>query len=139
MLPQCTAGRARPAPTTRPPPSRERLVGGYPAAPAARISVNTALGFSRSPSCSSAITCETALISARCVKACGKLPSCAPLSASISSANRPERRHVESTRAQSFRARFRSPISDRAETSQNEQIVNVPSLPVSPSSVSSTW
>ena len=35
--------------------------------------------------CSSRITCMTALISARCVNACGKLPSCRPERGSISS------------------------------------------------------
>src|SRR6478735_2332080 len=59
-------------------------------------------------------TWTTALISARWVKACGKLPRWRPVAGSI------------------------SPISTRAETSQNEQIVNVPSSPRSPSSVSST-
>jgi hypothetical protein len=37
------------------------------------------------------------------------------------------------------RARVTSPISVSADTSQNEQIVNVPSSPLKPSSVSSTW
>ena len=40
--------------------------------------------------------------------------------------------------AQSLRARSYSPISQSAETSQNEQIVKLPSSPVNPSSVSST-
>ena len=44
----------------------------------------------------------------------------------------------ESSFSHSSRAASSSPISTRAETSQNEQIVNVPSSPSSPSSVSST-
>ena len=49
------------------------------------ISLKTAV--KPSPSrCSSAITCETALISARWVNACGKLPRWRPVGASSSSA-----------------------------------------------------
>ena len=44
----------------------------------------------------------------------------------------------ESSFSQSWRARDCSPMSMRAETSQNEQIVNAPSSPENPSSVSST-
>ena len=44
----------------------------------------------------------------------------------------------ESSLAQSLRARWYSPISHRAETSQNEQMVKLPSSPANPSSVSST-
>ena len=40
--------------------------------------------------------------------------------------------------AHSVLARVTSPISTKAETSQNEQIVNVPSSPLKPSSISST-
>jgi len=40
---------------------------------------------SRWAACSLRITCMTALISARCVKACGKLPRCRPVRGSISS------------------------------------------------------
>src|SRR5262249_40909602 len=39
----------------------------------------------RCAACSLRITCMTALISARCVKACGKLPRCRPVRGSISS------------------------------------------------------
>ena len=41
------------------------------------------------------------------------------------------------SRSHSRRARATSPISTSADTSQNEQIVNVPSSPARPSSVSS--
>ena len=54
--------------------------------PARRISVKTARPSSRSSFSSSATTCETALISARWVNACGKLPSWRPETGSISSA-----------------------------------------------------
>ena len=49
-----------------------------------------------------------------------------------------ERRGEASSRSQRTRARSRSPISDSAETIQNEQIRKVPSSPLRPSSVSST-
>ena len=88
--------------------------------------------------CSSAITWETALISARWVKAWGKLPRWRPESASSSSAKRSSQPAASSRRSQSWRARSHSPISESAETSQKEQIRNVPSLPCRPSSVSST-
>ena len=56
--------------------------------------------------------------------------------ASSSSAYRPSGEACASSRSHSSVARSASPISDSAETSQNEQIRNVPSSPVSPSSVS---
>jgi hypothetical protein len=43
-----------------------------------------------------------------------------------------------SRRLQRALAMLRSPISESAETIQNEQIMNVPSLPERPSSVCST-
>jgi len=44
----------------------------------------------------------------------------------------------DSSFAHSLCARSYSPISHNADTSQNEQIVKLPSSPVKPSSVSST-
>ena len=77
-----------------------------------------------------------ASISARWEKACGKLPRWRPVSASNSSAYRPSgdatRRSVHQVAA-----RCSSPTIASAETSQNEQIRKVPSLPERPSSVSS--
>ena len=78
------------------------------------------------------ITCITALISARCVNACGKLPRCRPCSASSSSAYSPSGEAWDSSRSPSAAARSCSPISDSAATSQNEQIRNVPSSPLQP-------
>ncbi len=88
--------------------------------------------------CSASITCITALISARCVNACGKLPRWRPVPGSISSPNKPSGLANDRTFSQRRRARSTSPISARADTSQNEQIVKVPSSPDSPSSVCST-
>ena len=65
----------------------------------------------------------TALMRARWVKACGKLPRCRPLRGSISSAYRPSGLANDSSFSHSCRARSRSPISASAETSQNEQMV----------------
>src|ERR1700730_7750837 len=86
---------------------------------------------------SARITCMTALISARCEKACGKLPRWRPLRGSISSAYSCSGLAYERSFSHSSRARVISPISHSADTIQNEQIVNVPSSPRSPSSVSS--
>ena len=92
------------------------------------ISVKTAVGPPSSRS-SSAITWETALIRARWVKAWGKLPRWRPDSASSSSAKRSSHPAASRRRSHSSRARWHSPISESAETSQKEQIRNVPSLP----------
>ena len=56
-------------------------------------------------------------------------------SPSICSPYSPRPLAYESSFSHSRRARVTSPISTSAETSQNEQIVNVPSSPESPSSV----
>src|SRR6185295_814391 len=57
------------------------------------------------PFCSSSrITCWTALISARCVNACGKLPRCCPLCGSISSPYSSSGPANDSSLAQSLRA-----------------------------------
>ncbi len=74
-------------------------------------------------------------MSARWVNACGKLPRCMPLAASISSAYRCSGLASDRSLAHSALARSCSPILDSADTSQNEQIVNVPSSPLRPSSV----
>ena len=84
------------------------------------------------------MTCTTALISARWVNACGKLPRCRPVFASISSAYSFSGLANPSSRSHSRFARCSSPISTSADTNQNEQMVNVPSSPESPSSVVST-
>ena len=95
-------------------------------------------GCSRASCWSARITCITALMSARCVNACGKFPRCRPEVASISSANSPSGEANPSSRSHSARARAVSPISASALTSQNEQIANEPSSPTRPSSVSET-
>ena len=75
----------------------------------------------------------TALISARWVNACGKLPRWRPrarvdlLGVELRAGWR-----YESSFSHSSRARSSSPISTSADTSQNEQIVNVPSSPLEP-------
>lgn len=63
------------------------------------------------------------------------MPRCLPLAASISSAYRCSGLASDSSLAQSADARSTSPTIARADTSQNEQIVNVPSSPSRPSSV----
>ena len=75
--------------------------------------------------------------SARCENACGKLPRCRPVSTSNSSAYSPSGDATFTRRVIRSRARCISPMIASAETSQNEQITNVPSLPDRPSSVSS--
>src|SRR6185437_10541343 len=87
---------------------------------------------------SASMTCITALINARWEKAWGKLPRWCPVWGSISSANNRSRLAAVSSLVHNERARSTSPISTRAETSQNEQMVKVPSSPSKPSSVSST-
>ena len=84
--------------------------------------------------CSARIRRVTAWISARWVKACGKLPRWRPLRGSISSAYSNSGLAAFSSRSHSARARASSPMSARAAASQNEQIVKVPSSPVRPSS-----
>jgi hypothetical protein len=66
------------------------------------------------------------------------LPRCCPLCGSISSAYSSSGPAKESNFAHSLRALLTSPISHSAETSQNEQMVKLPSSPLKPSSVSST-
>ena len=78
-----------------------------------------------------------ASINARCENACGKLPRWRPVSASNSSAYNPSGDAIRSSCSIRSRARWCSPTMASAETSQNEQIRKVPSLPDSPSSVSS--
>ena len=68
------------------------------------ISLKTAV-MPPSSRCSSAITWETALISARWVNACGKLPRWRPLGVSSSSAKRSSEPADSSSRSQSSRAR----------------------------------
>ena len=78
---------------------------------------------------------HTALISARWVNAWGKLPRWRPVAASISSAYNASGLANDRSFSHSPRARSISPISTSADTSQNEQIVNVPSSLAKPSSV----
>src|SRR6185312_13185594 len=117
---QPDAGRPRGAD-----PDRHRLRGGLLAETACHMGAfagwNTPL---LSASSSSRMTCSTALISARWVNACGKLPRCCPLWGSISSPYSSSGPANESSFAHSLRALLNSPISHSAETSQNEQIVN---------------
>jgi hypothetical protein len=87
---------------------------------------------------SALITRMTALTSARWEKACGKFPRWPPVRGSISSAYRWRGLAKESSQPHKSRARSSSPISAIADTSQNEQMVNVPSSPSRPSSISST-
>ena len=72
------------------------------------------------------------------MKACGKFPSCWPVCGSISSPYNSSGPANDNNLAHSLRALWYSPISHRADTSQNEQIVKLPSSPLKPSSVSST-
>ena len=76
-------------------------------------------------------------MSARCENACGMLPRCRAAATSNSSAYRPNGDAIRSRRSMRSSARCFSPTTMRAETSQNEQMTNVPSLPDIPSSVSS--
>src|SRR5262249_52382599 len=78
-----------------------------------------------------------ASISARWENACGKWPRCLPVGASNSSAYSPSGDATRSRRSIRSRACCSSPTIASAETSQNEQIRNVPSFPERPSSVSS--
>ena len=80
----------------------------------------------------------TALMRARWVNAWGKLPRWRPERGSISSAYSWSGLAYDSSFSHSCLARATSPISTRADTSQNEQMVKVPSSPEKPSSVSST-
>src|SRR3954453_11618908 len=68
-----------------------------------------------------------------CEYAWGKLPSCSPLAVSISSPSRPRSFAYPASCATSASARSSSPACARHETSQNEQMTNVPSSPLSPS------
>ena len=78
-----------------------------------------------------------ASMSARWEKAWGKLPRCRPVLVSNSSAYRPSGEATLSRRSMRSRARCSSPTMASADTSQNEQIRKLPSLPDRPSSVSS--
>ena len=75
--------------------------------------------------------------SARCENACGKFPRCRPVLVSNSSAYRPSGEAMLSSFSIRSRARCCSPMIASPETSQNEQIRKLPSLPDMPSSVSS--
>src|SRR5690606_20866085 len=86
---------------------------------------------------SALISAVTALINARWVNACGKLPSWQPVCGSICSAYSCSGPANDSSFSHSVLARSSSPINTNAWTSQNEQMVNVPSAPSRPSSVSS--
>ena len=71
--------------------------------------------------------------SARCVNACGKLPSWRPVRGSYSSASRPTSLRMSRSRSNSSRASSILPCSARTSTSQNEQGRKTPSPPGSPS------
>ncbi len=90
------------------------------------------------PARSVSMISDTASISARCVNACGKLPRCWPVVASISSAYSIRGPAKDSSFSHRARARCCSPIMASAVTSQKEQMVNVPSSPENPVSVPST-
>ena len=77
-----------------------------------------------------------ASMSARWENACGKLPRRRPASTSNSSAKSAERRGDPQRRSTRSRARCSSPMIASPDTSQNEQMRSVPSLPLIPSSVS---
>src|SRR5262249_28282807 len=70
---------------------------------------------------------HAAVISPMWLNACGKLPSCSPLRVSISSASRPRSFAYPASWSKSASARSSSPALARHDTSQNEQITNVPS------------
>src|SRR5262249_22095360 len=82
---------------------------------------------------------HAAVISPMWLNACGKLPSSSPLEVSISSARSPRALAWETSRLNSASARSISPAFASADTSQNEQITNVPSSPVSPSAFLPSW
>ena len=74
--------------------------------------------------------------SARCENACGKFPEVpAGVDVEFLGVKVQRRRHLDQAGHQ-IRARCISPMIASAETSQKEQITNVPSLPDRPSSVS---
>src|SRR6266851_242005 len=73
-----------------------------------------------------------ALISARWVYACGKLPSASP-AGPICSANRPTWLACVSIFSKMYRPSASRPARVSASTYQNEHMLNVPSLPCSPS------
>ena len=78
-----------------------------------------------------------ASISARCENACGKLPEVAAgVGVELLGVEAERRGHAQQPLHQ-VAGPLRSPTIASAETSQNEQIRNVPSLPDRPSSVSS--
>ena len=104
---------------------------GRRADPRARSVVKTCTRRVRHP-CSMAMRRRPASISARWVNACGKLPRCWPVVASISSAYRCSGPANDSSFWYSARARSTSPMMASADTSQNEQMVNVPSSPREP-------
>src|SRR6266508_1943452 len=76
-----------------------------------------------------------ALMRARWVKACGKLPTCRLRATSYSSAYKPTSLRSASSRSNSFRASSSRPLAASASTSQNEQARNWASLPDRPSSM----
>src|SRR4051812_37693065 len=128
---QALAARARNADRDRRPRAPARL----------RRCLNTKLVGAHPPptsaSRSDTMMRAAASISARCEKAWGKLPRCLPVLVSNSSAYRPSGVATRSRRSIRSRARCSSPTIARPETSQNEQIRKLPSLPARPSSVSS--
>ena len=120
--------------------SRRRKVPGERPAARTRADDHHVVRVHHMSSSASATTIlAAASINARCENACGKLPRWRPVSASNSSAYSPSGDSTRSNRSIRSRARCISPMIARAETSQNEQMRNVPSLPESPSSVSVVW
>src|SRR5215472_2233217 len=81
---------------------------------------------------SSRLRLIAALISDRCVKACGKLPSCPPVE-SISSENRPRWLPYVNIFSNVSTASSSRPALARASTYRNVQSENVPSSPCRPS------
>src|SRR6185503_73065 len=72
---------------------------------------------------------HAAVIRPMWLNACGKLPSSSSLDVSTSSASRPRSLAYETSLWNSSDARSTSPARASADTSQNEQITNVPSSP----------
>ena len=89
-------------------PARHPCLGSRTRPPAARHPTDAAAGgpkYTQPADSSCEITCMTALISARWVNACGKLPRWRPVCASSSSAYRPSGEACASSRSHSSRAR----------------------------------
>ena len=85
------------------------------------------------------MTCIAALINARCANAWERVPEVpAAHGVDLFRVQTERAREGQELLAQPASTRTCSPISTSADTSQNEQIVKVPSSPVMPSSVSST-